>query len=134
MNEPYDEGNRRAGEPKLICEGQRKSSLWIDLLPVLLMAFTGPVLLAVMFYIKPDYVSILFTNPIGLKMLVFAAAMQLIGTVAHIWWTVQGSHKAPRSVSILISLALVFCCYLPFMFTVVVGPAAVAIHERLPNR
>jgi tetratricopeptide (TPR) repeat protein len=80
---------------------------------------------------KPEYAQMLFTNPIGMRMLAYALAMQLMGMLVHILWTVLCSKKAPKFLSVLVCIGVVVFCYVPFMSTILVGPAAVAIYERL---
>src|SRR5438132_7637896 len=121
-------------EPNFVGKSREAHWPWKDLVPIFLMALTGPVLLPVMMLIKPDYEMVLFQNPIGLKMLGFAIVQQLVGMAAHISWTLFGSPKAPRWLSALIAILVVVFFYLGFMFTIVVGPAAIAIYQRMPRQ
>jgi hypothetical protein len=66
-------------------------------------------------------------------MLAFATVKQLIGMAVHISWKLVDK-KAPRWLSTLIVIGVVIFFYLGFMFVVVVGPAAIAIYERLPQK
>jgi hypothetical protein len=139
MTDFGDESLSGSEEPNIM--GQSRQGLWSwnnlwssnNLVPVLMLALPGPFLLAVMMLVKPEYGMTLFKNPIGLKMLAFATVQQLIGMVVHISWK-QVDKKAPRWLSTLIVIGVVIFFYLGFMFVVVVGPAAIAIYERLPRK
>ena len=120
-------------DPNPVSHGRQALWSWRDLTPVLLLALPGPILIAVMMLVKPDYELILFQNPIGMKMLAFASMQQVTGMVVHICWSLFGK-KAPRWLSALIVVGVVVFFYLGSIFVVVVGPAAIAIYERMPRR
>src|SRR5262245_40939286 len=127
-----------SGESKY---GPDQPTLWESQLPIsprrqfiaaLVMALASPIVFVIMWFSKPDYVEMLFTSSTGLRMLIYATVGQFIGMVVHFSWTFICCKKAHRCLTVLIAGLVFFMFYLPALFTVVVGPAAIAIYERLP--
>lgn len=134
MTNKGDLNKNGADQPNPAGEKQQLSSSWNELAPVLVTALPLPIVFVVMWLRKPDYTEVLFTNSTGVRMLGLAVASQLIGMVVHFFWALLGSKKAPRWLSVLMIVGVFFFFYLPGIFTVLVGPAAIAIHERLIHK
>jgi hypothetical protein len=131
MTEPGEQNESGSGESNLVSEGRPDLWTWKDFLLFLLLGLPGSILVPVMILAKPDYEMMLFESQTGLRMLGFAIVQQVLGMAIHISWTLVGGKKASGWLSALIAVLLVLLFYLPFIFVVVVGPAAVAIYERL---
>jgi hypothetical protein len=93
--------------------------------------------------LQPDYISVLWTHPSGLRMLITGMALLILNFVGFLGLCLVFNHWMPatdeskrgrRAVAhgVLIAILLLLF-YLPFVFIITVGPAAIQIQENLTN-
>ncbi len=123
------ESNSGSDRPNIV-PGKPALSLLRDALTPI-MALLGPILFVVMILMKPAYEMSLLRTSTGVKMLAFAVALQFMGMGVHFSFRLLNNQKDRRFLSGFIYIGVVVLFYLPVMFIVLVGPAAIAIYERV---
>jgi hypothetical protein len=105
--------------------------------------FGGVVALLVSYFglcavLKPDYISLLWRDPMGVQMLIAAAVLFVLGSVVFLGGCVVLNRivGASRNVSAtMLQVALAVACvalfFWPCVFVVAVGPEAIQIQKNL---
>lgn len=109
---------------------------WL-IMPSAFLAF----MLAAAFLLNPSYTKRLFTNPQGVKMAVGAAVLFVAGTIAYLavcawinnYYPAEDERRGRinRFLSNLFGTIYLLVSYLPAVFTIWVGPAALRISEQM---
>lgn len=132
MTDLGDENQSGSDEPNLVGK-EPALSLWSGALTGL-MALLGPVLFVVMILLKPAYEMSLLRTSSGMKMLAFAVALQFMGMAVHFSCRVLINRKRAGFLCGLVYIGMFVLFYFPVIFIVLVGPAAIAIYERMLSK
>jgi hypothetical protein len=96
--------------------------------------------LVMFFFLNRDYVSILYTHPLGLKMLIVAMGLTVAGATIYLAITfginrTLLAHREParryKALCFLLPLVHLIVFIFPAIFVVIVGPAVVQIIENM---
>jgi hypothetical protein len=145
-SQPESSGERSTSDdlPPLPSLVRRRPPVWtLDQITFTAAHFLIPfVLFMIFFFVNRDYVSILYTHPIGIKMLIMALGLTVLGAVIYLAITfalnrVLRDDKEPtrRYQVLCFVFALVhFIVFIfPSIYVVIVGPAAIQIMESMNN-
>jgi len=123
---------------------QLPSSIWWtrgQLAVVALEALAVLGLLFVMYLLNHDYTILLWRSPMGLRMLIIAVLLLLVNFAVFLGLCLWFNYAMPakddtkrgrRTVAHwVLGLLLLLFFYLPIVFVILIGPAAIAIQENL---
>jgi hypothetical protein len=106
---------------------------------ILLLVFLPGCITAIyvgMLLFKRDYAALLYQHPLGVKMLTVALVDLAIGQVTFLVYFILvnrlgGERVVPSGIRFLVIVAALLLFYLPVVFVILVGPAAIQITESL---
>lgn len=105
---------------------QRNKTGWVlSFLP----AFLVGALYGVLYFVDPGMMSLLWKNPVGIKMLLIALGLQMVNALI-IRETIHVEEAVHKTVIKSLVVAVLF---LPSLFLVVLGPAMICIVESFTN-
>jgi len=107
-----------------------------------LLAFPIAVIAALALFLwlqKPDYVSLLWQDPMGVKMLTTAATLLVVGVVVYLGGCVVINRLVARPkwgtlatvLQMLLVLAWLVLFCMPGVYVVLIGPAAIQIQRNI---
>jgi hypothetical protein len=104
--------------------------------------YSGPVALLVLYFaafviLKPDYISLLWSDRMGVQMLIAAAVLFALGSAVFLGGcavlnrAVGVSWASATLTQVALAIACVALFFFPAIFVVTVGPAAIQIQKNL---
>jgi hypothetical protein len=87
---------------------------------------------------KPDYVSLLWKDPMGVKMLLVSVALVAVGSAVYLGGSLlvnrlAGESRGAGATLLQVGLAVAWVAFfvMPAAFTLMIGPAAIQIQRNL---
>jgi hypothetical protein len=124
---------------------QRPAPIWTPgQLAFLAGQFT--VLVAVYMFLRATnwaYLQILFTHPVGIKMLIIAVVMMLINAALYLGLTFalnqallrgEGRRKTHAVLAVLLACVHLILFFIPALYVLLAGPAAIQIMENMASQ
>jgi hypothetical protein len=141
---PRHPAARDDSSPVMPADLQLRPSIWWtggQLAFVAIEAVALLTILLVSYVVRPDYTRMLMLHPAGIKMLIVSVLLLIINFVGFLGICLWFNRAMPpgdetkegRRTVAHWAVALVFLLlfYAPFVFVILVGPAAIAIQENL---
>lgn len=141
---PRVPAEREETSPLVPVDLQLSPSIWWTGGQLAFVAFEAMAVLAVVvgvYVLQPDYVALLWQHPTGIKMLVVSVLLLVVNFAGFLGLCLWFNHRMPpgdetkqgrRTIAHwLFALLFLVFLYLPVMFVILVGPAAIAIQESL---